>query len=273
MNQKPTRKHPQRSTWGIAALVLLAAAVVLASTPQATAHNGNVGTIKVHDSEQVDTPQSNDPHVTCQFWIQGFGMDGDEGTLVFIDWPPTGNKDIVMDDDWFGTPDGNGGFDFLNGPYSLPPGHYRVEAYSTDGHPGNHGHFAKSKMFWVDPCDDVPELRCPTDLTAIETENGNILVNFTPAPGSDGTNIYRSVNGGPFDYLDTLAPAATQYLDTDANPLTGYAYYVTALYDDRESQDCPITELRTIPVFPGVFAGVMAAVVGVVAYGGLRRKT
>ncbi len=253
--------------WGLLAIFLAS------QMPTASAHNGNAGTIKVHDDDSYDTDNSNNPHVICQFWIEGVNMDGTGGSIVFYDWPPTGNKDFVGDDPWTGVPEvvGNG-YHFQNGPYVLPPGHYRVEAYSDEGHPGNHGHFAKSKMFWVDPCDDVRPPPCPSDLEATETQAGGIQLNFTPAPGSDGTNIYRSVNGAPFLYLDTLGSGATQYNDTNVNPLTGYAYYITGLFGDLESQDCPIVELKTIPVFPSVFAGILAAAVGAVAYGGMRRK-
>lgn len=121
----------------------------------------NRGTIKIHDDLVADPDERNEPHVSCDFYVQGFNMNDPSGHLTFIAWPPTGNKDVVVPGgdslNWTGTPDGDGEWDFLKGPYFLPAGHYRVEAYTHDDHPGHEGgHFAKAKMFWVDPCDDQP---------------------------------------------------------------------------------------------------------------------
>lgn len=119
----------------------------------------NRGTVKVHDDEVAVPEVRNEPHVSCEFWIEGFGMEGNAGALQFEWWPPQGNKKIVMPTGatihWRSDSGANakaGQHHFLNGPYRLPAGHYRLEAYSYDGHPGSKGHFAKAKMFWVDPC-------------------------------------------------------------------------------------------------------------------------
>lgn len=128
----------------------------------------NRGTIKIHDGPVADPEVRNEPHVSCDFYVQGFNMNDGSGFIKFIAWPPTGDKDVVTPTGdtltWNGTPDGDGEYDFLKGAYYLPAGHYRVEVYTYDGHPGHDsGHFAKAKMFWVDPCeDDTPPTVPPT---------------------------------------------------------------------------------------------------------------
>lgn len=146
-----------------ALLALVLAASFAVGTASANGNDDNRGTIKVHDDEDADPDPRNEPHVSCDFWVQGFNMHDAEGVLKFYAWPPTGDKSIVTPtgDDlaWEGTPDGDGEYDFLSGAYQLPVGHYRVEAWTTDDHPG-HTHFAKAKMFWVDPCAEGCEEDC-----------------------------------------------------------------------------------------------------------------
>ncbi|HEX2022655.1 MAG TPA: hypothetical protein VHH36_08070 [Candidatus Thermoplasmatota archaeon] len=118
----------------------------------------NRGTIKIHDNATADPEERNEPHVSCDFYVQGFNMKDPAGHLVFTAWPPTSNKhEVTPTGDtltWTGVPDGDGEYDFLKGAYFLPAGHYRLEVYTDDGHPGHEaGHFAKAKMFWVDPCE------------------------------------------------------------------------------------------------------------------------
>jgi hypothetical protein len=135
---------------------MLVFAFALAGGATAQGAPDNRGTIKVHDNATADPDERNEPHVSCDFYVQGFNMKDPSGHLTFYAWPPTGNKDEVTPTGdtlvWTGTPDGDGEFGFLKGAYYLPEGHYRVEAFTDDGHPGHEGHFAKAKMFWVDPC-------------------------------------------------------------------------------------------------------------------------
>lgn len=144
-------------------LIALGLAVAFALAGPALAqgnHDNDRGTIKVHDDLDAQPDQRNEPHVSCDFWVQGFNMRDMTGSLKFIAWPPTGDKTVVTPTGdsltWTGTPDGDGEWNFLKGAYQLPAGHYRVEAYTDDGHPGNQSHFAKAKMFWVDPCEVTP---------------------------------------------------------------------------------------------------------------------
>ncbi|HUR70229.1 MAG TPA: hypothetical protein VM370_13375 [Candidatus Thermoplasmatota archaeon] len=167
-------------------IALLLVGSLAAFGTAAAAKDDNRGTIKVHDDETADPEVRNEPHVSCDFWIEGFNMKDPDGYLVFYSWPPTGDKSEVTPTgdglDWTGTADGDGEYDFLNGAYQLPAGHYRVEAYTNDGHPGGDGsHFAKAKMFWVDPC----ETECQEDCNPCTVDCNPCTEDCTPPPCSE----------------------------------------------------------------------------------------
>lgn len=137
---------------------MLCLALALAGTAAAQ-NDTNRGTVKIHDGPDADPDQRNEPHVSCDFYVEGFNFNDDSGYLRFEVWPPTSNKAPITptgdDLEWTGTSDGDGGYDFEKGAYYLPEGHYRLEVFTYDGHPSHdEGHFAKAKMFWVDPCED-----------------------------------------------------------------------------------------------------------------------
>jgi hypothetical protein len=135
----------------LAAFLLLLALPMAVGLASAKADKNNAGTIKVHDDATADPEVRNEPHVSCDFWIEGFNMQDSSGSLVFRAWPPTGHKQVV-------TPTGDGlswsadagnkhgNYHFLNGAYQLPEGHYKVTAVNEGGEK------TKSKVFWVDPC-------------------------------------------------------------------------------------------------------------------------
>lgn len=246
----------------------LVAMAALALAPMTSAHGGNHGTIKVHDEEDADPDMRNEPHVGCEFFVEGFNMHGDAGELVFYGWPPTGNKTEVMRADWNGTLEEDGdGFHFLAGPFSLPSGHYRVEAFSDAGHPGDHEHFAKSKTFWVHCGDEAPECP-PTELTAKANEDGSILVSWET---TTMVNLYRAEGGGGFEYVGTFE-GIDSYLDTETTVGTTYTYAVTSFDGETESEICALVEATAIPVFPGMVAATLAIAGGALAYASLRRR-
>lgn len=149
-----------RLTTIFAALAALTVASGFALAGHGGEHDNNAGTIKLHDEAIADPNERNEPHVACEFWVEGFNMNDASGHLEFYSWPPTGDKSMVVPGGdsltWTGwtEDDADGNHHLLNGPYYLESGHYRVEAYTDDGHPGHDAHFAKSKMFWVE-CDET----------------------------------------------------------------------------------------------------------------------
>ena len=130
----------------------------LAFAAPAAAHGaGNHGTIKVHDEADVDPDQRNQPHVACDFYVEGFAMSDATGEIVFYGIPPTSEgKTEVLRATWTANlTNEHGDSYFVAGPFRLEAGHYRVEVFVEAGHPGNEGHFSKSKVFWVEECEET----------------------------------------------------------------------------------------------------------------------
>ena len=262
--------------------------VIAFAVPAVTAHNkNNQGTLKVHDDEVASPDRRNEPHVSCDFWIEGFNMFDDSGVLEFKEWPPTGEKQVVTptgdDLDWSGAAEEDGkGFHFLNGAYQLPEGHYRVEAFSDGGHPGNFDHNSKSKMFWVDPCEPpCPEEQCPpppppppdcpdTDLDAAAQDDGTIDVTVTNE--GDDFNLYHSVDGGDFEFVATLADGDT-FTDGPFAAGTSVDYVVHAFDGERETEgSCARATATAIPFFGGAALAALALVGSAGAYVYLSRR-
>jgi len=130
------------------------------------AADNNRGTVKVHDGPDTDPERRNEPHVNCDFYVQGFNFHDGSGHLEFQHWRPTGDFEAVTPSgaslEWTGTLNTKGTYDYELGPYVLPSGHYRLEVYTNDGHPGSTDQFAKSKTFWVDnACVSCPDVCGP----------------------------------------------------------------------------------------------------------------
>lgn len=257
-------------------LALLALAIALA-LPTVQATDNNSGTVKVHDNEDENPDSRNVPHVSCDFWIEGFNLNDDVGTLVFYGWPPTGEKSVVTPTGaslaW--TSDGvnaNGNHHFLAGPFALPAGHYRVEVYTEDGHPGGNGsHFAKTKTFWVEPCDSPPaNPPCPDGVVAVALDDGGVRLAWTTVTGASTYNVYRASGDEDFEYV--ASTSSTFYLDATTVGGVTYSYYVTAGADASEAIGCESVEVTAIPYFPNVVVGALALVGAVGAYAVLRRK-
>lgn len=249
MMRKNEQKATQRRVLATAVAMVFVLASVLTFAYAATAEHANHGTIKVHDDPDTEPEERNVPHVECDFWIQGFNMAHADGHLVFYGWPPTGDKSVVLEVNFTGEEQEDGhGFSFMVGPLELDPGHYRVEAYLDEGHPGGKEHAAKSKTFWVE-CDDEAEEppvapECPPafDLSAEANDDTTITVTWNPDMDSDGTNLYRAVGGDDFAFVATFDHNNTTYVDDDTVANVTYEYYVTALHGDAETEPCEFAE-------------------------------
>lgn len=266
------------ATSAIALTLSLLALIALAASPTAGAQNdNNAGTVKVHDNEDENPDVRNVPHVSCDFWVEGFNMNDDSGVLVFYAWPPTGDITEV-------TPDGASlewesdgvneqqNHHFLAGPFQLEKGHYRLEVLTDDGHPGGAGeHMAKAKTFWVEPCDEPPvNPPCPAGLVAAALVGGNVTLTWTPVVGATAYNVYRAVGEEDFEFLASVE--ATAYLDNTTQVGVTYSYYVTAFADDAESIGCEAVEVTAIPVFPTAAIAAIATVGAVGAFVLIRRR-
>lgn len=254
-------------------------ALALVSAPAAATHN-NAGTLKVHDDENTTPVKRNVPHVDCDFWVEGFGMSDDSGTLVFFSWPPTGDKNVV-------TPGGNGSLDwtadsgttsgeyhFLAGPFTLPSGHYRVEASTDDGHPGsNAGHFAKTKTFWV-TCEPTPPAPtpCPPTLIATALTGAEVSLTWGAVLDADAYLVYRATGEGDYELVAELDGQTLAYLDDDVEAGLVYHYTVTAVVDGVPSVDCDEASVTAIPFFPTWTVGALALAASVGGFVMLRRR-
>ena len=262
-------------------ICLLATSVVasLAFAGTAAAQNDtNRGTVKIHDDMETDPEERNVPHVSCDFFVQGFNFNDPEGSLVFVSWPPTGDMSEVTptgdDLNWTGTEDGDGEYDFLKGPYQLPPGHYRLEVYTDDGHPGHDQHFAKAKTFWVDECEGESEIPCPPDVSAeasVSEGEAVITVTWSAVEGADGYVVYRAVEGGEFEMVE--ATTDLTFVDEDVEAGLVYEYIVTAVIGNAESEGCESVSVTAIPFFPSLVVGALAMIGGVGAFTYMRRRS
>lgn len=256
-----------RPLWKKGALTALAlliiAGLVLSATPMASAKDhkddngdnghGKHGTIKILDHPDQDPPKHNNPHVSCEFWIAGFGMKGDEGLIRVYVWPPTGDKELVLEDEWESDEmvlrKGN---DFLNGPYELPVGHYKVfvsqdherTTMQEMEHGEGKGKYVKHKVFWVDPC-----VECPTNLEATLGDDGRVLIRWDNPDDATGSRIYRSTNGMDPILLSQTAAGVESYVDETTMAGATYTYTVASLFGDEESLDCDSVRVR-IPAPP-----------------------
>lgn len=259
-------------------LILLAASLLATAIPASATHN-NAGTLKVHDNEDENPDVRNVPHVSCDFWLEAFGMSDDEGTITFFSWPPTGDKTVVTpgagsaDLTWSADDgDKSGDYHFLQGPFFLAEGHYRVEIHTDDGHPGSDSrHFAKTKTFWVEPCEGEPvNPPCPPNLLAASLAADQVVLNWTAVANATGYLVYRATGEADFELVGSVT--GTTFLDEDVEGGVTYEYYVTAVIGNLESEDCDIVTVTTIPFFPGMAVGALALVGGVGAFWMLRRK-
>lgn len=115
-------------------------------------------------------------------------------------------------------------------------------------------------------------MTCPTDVEAIANADGSVTLRWTPAAGSDGTNIYRADGDGDFDYLATLGADVNTYTDTTTVAGTAYSFMLTGLYGSEESQGCEVSEVSAIPVFPGAVGFGLATLLGAGVYLALVRR-
>ena len=115
-------------------------------------------------------------------------------------------------------------------------------------------------------------LACPTGLGATALANEDVRIDFTPAAGSVGSNVYRTEAGGERTLVAELGAGEGSFLDTSTVAGTTYTYEVTAVYDEGESGPCATVQVTAIPVFPTVVGALAASTLGVLAYAGLRRR-
>jgi hypothetical protein len=120
--------------------------------------------------------------------------------------------------------------------------------------------------------DTPPCITCPTDLTAVANPEGSVTLSWTPAAGSDGTNLYRANGTDDFDYVTTVGPGIATYTDTTTVPGQVVTYTITGLFGNAESQRCGEVEVSAIPELSSAVAVGLASAGGAVALLLARRR-
>ena len=147
---------------GVAVVAVAPNAFTIAGEPY-----GNAGTIKI-DGEDWDNLPNNEPHVGCDFEVDFYGYERNQGvTLTFETLPPTGRREW---DPWMTRLDGDDGndghagggstsgydgsinvtLDFKSNDDYQPHQGYHVKL--TIDTPGGKGADTKHKVFWVSGC-------------------------------------------------------------------------------------------------------------------------
>jgi hypothetical protein len=222
--------------WRLPTLV----AVILLAAPAQGHQSSDHGTLDVR-STPTDIAAGDVPHLVCDVYIGGNGMDGINGSLVpvqdpriqsAIDWPLIQYEwDTRID--WNETEEVESGgsgaepvsVDFVRGNISaLPPGYYEWTAYVGDLHDN---HSTPSIDFVIDgPCGE-PVVPCPSGFTAVAQEDGSVLLSWIEQGESNGTHILRDVGqDNDFDFLGRTASGANGYLDTTTYAGATFHYFL-----------------------------------------------
>jgi hypothetical protein len=141
---------------------------------------GNNGTVKIHEGAGEPSPVTrNQPHV-CTFHIHAAGFDaGQVLTFEVVSWPPTGSRDTVLTGEITADSTGEGRAP-VEGAYSLPNGHYKLNVDTGNGTPTQDKH----KVFWVEcpPPSPTPSPSPTLSPTPSPTPSPSPTLSPTPSP-------------------------------------------------------------------------------------------
>lgn len=225
------------------------------------AASDNQGTIKVHNPGDVGD-ESNDPHVGCIFYVEGVNMQATTGTLVIQSWPPTGNMTVVVNTTWIAADapaDGFADHHFLNGPYNLTAGHYKV--FVSDA---KHD---KMKTFWVD-CVPPCIIDCgPTTTSTSSSTTSTSATNTSTSESSTTTSSSTSTSAtdtSTSESSTTTSPSST----TTSTSATD-----TSTSESSTTTSDTNTTTTEVPFFPSATAlGLGAGGIGLAALLMVRRR-
>jgi len=198
---------------GLATLLILGFAVLAPGTADAKVPPGNNGTVKVHEGATDAEPiVKNEPHVVCSFHLHFFFADtGQSGDWKIKDWPPTGDKTLVLS----GTYATGASREYKTDVYTLAAGHYKVYWQ------GDEAKLWKHKVFWVEPC-APPPTPTPTATatpevtatpTATATPEGSVEPTATATATATPAGSVEALTAKP---KHTLPVTATDGIETSA---------------------------------------------------------
>jgi hypothetical protein len=264
MRKKP-RRAIFRPLFSVLAVILGLVLVGPISPANAGENNppGNNGTIKVDDDslpdcgngdsdDNCDNGVGNDPHLNCQFYIEWYNFDANTTSQVSFamqDNPQSslhltsnGNLNVQLDGDDASGASENGldakelyslSFD---GPAPQPQGfHVKVTVHTT----GSQGNDTKSKVYWVDGCQDASAEVVLTDPTCDsgQTAAQGATENASWDPAADAVE-------GPGSYSFT-ATADAGHAFEGGDPSKTFSGELAGPLTGQQCAEVPGTQIRT----------------------------
>jgi hypothetical protein len=216
------------------AVVLTAMVTSLAGLASATPNPpGNNGTIKVDDAPFDDAPD-NEPHVGCSFQVDFYGYDeGDlDAQVTFEAHPPTGERQLLLNDTVFIGEDDNSGGGSEAGPDASQT--YTLDLTGIEPHPmqgvhvkltinaeGSQGADVKHKVFWVTGCGPGPTTTTTGDTTTTSTSHGTGSSGATSTSESTTTSEATSTSRETTSTTSAVGGASSSAPGGGALPFTG----------------------------------------------------
>lgn len=244
MRRNHHAEAPQRELYRSPLVLLIGVLALTALAAGALAHSDSEdhGTITFHD-RQDGPPQSSatvfaDPvEVECQFWIRGYDMTHDHGQIE-AQLGLSLTAEIQVLGEWNGTENGDGGHDFVAGPFSLrESGNVSIRA-SMDGH-GSRDHDVRFEACEGDTVQAPPE--CPLNLRIDLDSNNEVALRWNASARAEAYAIYRSHANESFHKLAEVN--ATAFLDANVDANVTYDYRIVALNEAGESKDCRVLQI------------------------------
>jgi hypothetical protein len=267
----------------LAAAACGAGLLAVMAGPAAAAQNppGNNGTVKI-DGVAFDDHPNNEPHVGCVFQVDFYGFDqGDDvnAAVTFQAWPPTGDREVLLDDEVFIGEDAAGGgtdldasatydlTDELAGftPHAQQGFHVRLTVHAD----GSQGADTKHKTFWVSGCGGSTTTSSST--TSSSTTSSSMPGGSTTStPGGSTTSSMPggSTTSTPGGSTTSSMPGGTTPSTADTMP--GVSPSAPTTTPAGAGGALPETGSNTVPLLIGALALVALGTGGVLGARHLR---
>ncbi len=172
------------------------------ATPPGSGWNGDGLAITAGAVPQVQPVSAaggqpvSEPHVSCQFYVQGANIAGAQGMVTLRPWSADGAPaaPAVLTGTYAGTPAAAGKYQFVAGPYLLAAGHYEVAVSASSGLDTRHA------SFWVDACPSGGPTATPPAQPAAPDQ---------PTTAAQATPDATTVPGATATPYGTVAPTDT----------------------------------------------------------------
>jgi hypothetical protein len=187
---------------GLAGFV--AAAVAIGFPPVAAHLSDEHGQLAVSENGADPVP-GDEPHVTCEFWFHGTGLEAQNVEIYFIAGPmrPQG----IFDGRATLQPDGTFSLEPIQTEELLAPGRYVVRSDTTHNGTFDGTHMLDEFAFWVDgPCAPAA-VPCPANLAATITPEDQVWLTWED---HDTANFTAIEVHSPEGQRTVILPAGTE---------------------------------------------------------------